>query len=185
MKEMLPGIWRVPPTEEPLSSDVFIVEGEKRYYVFDVGTGADALEAIRSLQKPVVVILSHFHQDHTGNMAHLQPERLLCGVRTRKHLGWGEAVESMLEIADGIFIRVQPCVSPHAPGCLIMTVNDTYTFLGDLCYAHPGKGQGEEKGMLNTLKKLNTHYFIASHRTQSPVEEKQKAIDDIRQHFGI
>lgn len=185
MQEIAPGIFRVPPVREPLSSDVFVVEGEKRFYVLDAGTSDAAYEAIRSLTKPVWMILSHFHRDHIGNMERLSPERVLCGLRTRKYVKDCTPVEEEILMDDGVLIRVQPVVSPHAPGCVMMTVNDTYTFLGDAAYARPGEGQGEAKGLVNALKKLNTQYLIASHNPENPVEEKEAALRDIRQYFGI
>ena len=185
MKEIVPGIFHIPSVSEPLSSDVFIVEGEKRFYVFDVGTGDAAYEAVAGLDKPATVILSHFRQDHTGNMTRLSPVEVLCGARTRKHLGQGTPVENVTEISDGVLIRVQPCVSPHAPGCLIMTVNDACTFLGDLCYARPGTGQGEAKGMYRVLKGMKTEYFIQSHRTEDLLQEKETVLREIKDYFGI
>ena len=185
MQQIAPGIFRVPPVREPLSSDVFVVEGEKRCYVFDVGTSDAAYEAVRGLPKPVWVFLSHFHRDHIGNMSRLNPERVLGGVRTRKYVENCLPVEKDMLVEDGVRILVQPIVCPHTPGSIIMTVNDTYTFLGDAPYARPGEGRGEAKGMLNVLKKLNTRYLIASHNPEDPVGEKEKALQDIRQYFGI
>lgn len=185
MQEIAPGIFRVPPVSEPLSSDVFVVEGEKRFYVFDAGTSDAAYEVIRNLPKPFWVILSHFHRDHIGNMDRLMPEKVLCGLRTRKYVANGVPVEEEMPVEDGVSILVQPIVSPHAPGSVIMTVNNAYTFLGDAPYAKAGTGQGEAKGMLNALKKLNTRYLVASHIPGDPVEEKEKALQDIRQYFGI
>lgn len=157
-----PAIRRVPPRAEPLSSDVFLMEGDSRYYVFDAGNSDAACEAIRSLPKPVTFILSHFHRDHTGNLSRLEGE-ILGGARTCKTLGRGTRVDAPLLIEDGIRLLVQPCVSPHAPGCLILTVDEQLTFLGDLPYAQPGKGSGEMTGMLRTLQGIKTEAFVLSH----------------------
>ncbi len=179
-----PGIERILPVQEPLSSDAFIIRGASRCYVFDVGASDAAFEAIAALDRPVTVILSHFHRDHTANMCCLTPDEVLVGARTRKQLGMGTLVDAPLTIRDGVVIDVQPCVSPHAPGCLIATVNGTYTFIGDLHYARPGTGQGETRGMLNMLRRLETEYFIVSHAAGSPLMEKAKLLDEIRVHYG-
>ena len=157
-----PAIRRVPPQAEPLSSDAFIIEGKSRFYVFDAGNSDAAYEAISRLPKPVTFILSHFHQDHTGNLSRLEGE-MLGGARTCKALGRGTRVDAPLLIEDGVRLLVQPCVSPHAPGCLILTVDEQLTFLGDLPYAQTGKGSGEMTGMLRTLQGVKTEAFVLSH----------------------
>lgn len=185
LERIAPRIYRIPPVAEPLSSDAFIIEGDMRYYVFDVGAGDAAYEAIAALDKPVTVILSHFHRDHTANMSRLAPEEVLVGARTRKQLGLGTLVDAPLKLRDGVTIDVCPCVSPHAPGCLIATVDGEYTLIGDLPYARPGVGQGEAKGMLNVLKRLPTKCFIPSHQESSPIVEREALLNGIRVHFGM
>jgi len=185
LRPIAPRIWQVPAVQEPLSSDAFIIEGDTRYYVYDVGASDAAYETIAALNKPVTVILSHFHRDHTANMARLAPQEVLVGARTRKHLGLGTLVDASVTLQDGVTIEVQPCVSPHAPGCLIATVDGTYTLIGDLHYARPGTGQGEAKGMLNVLKRLNTPCFVVSHADDSPIVEKAVLLREIGVYFGI
>ena len=185
MKCIAPRIRQIPAAAEPLSSDVFIIEGDTRYYVFDVGAGDEVCEAIAALDKPVTVILSHFHRDHTGNMSRLTPAETLAGARTMKYITGGTLVDAPLTIRDGVEIVVRPCVSPHAPGCLIATVDGLYTFIGDLHYARPGTGQGEAKGMLNVLKTLDTRYFVPSHQDGNPLIERAALLRDIKEYFSI
>lgn len=178
-------IRRIPAASEPLSADAFIIEGDERYYVFDVGCSDEAYTVIAALDKPVTVILSHFHRDHTGNMSRLNPAQTYAGARTLKYITGGTLVDAPLTIRDGVELVVQPCVSPHAPGCLIATVDGEYTFIGDLYYAHPGTGQGEAKGMLNVLKTLDTRYFVISHAQGSPLVEKAALLRDIKAYFEL
>lgn len=185
LESIAPRICRVPPENEPLSSDAFIIQGDARYYVYDVGASDAAYQAIAALGKPVTVILSHFHRDHTANLARLTPADTLVGARTRKQLGLGTLVDAPLVIRDGVEIVVRPCVSPHEAGCLIATVNGTHTLIGDLHYARPGKGQGEARGMLNALRALRTEFFIVSHAQDCPVVAKDALLYETGVYYGI
>ena len=178
------NIRHIPAADAPLSSDVFIIEGDARYYVFDVGASDEAFEAIAALEKPVTVILSHFHRDHTANMARLCPDMVLAGARTCKYVPGAALVDAPLTIRDGVEILVQPCVSPHAPGCLIATVDGTVTLLGDAAYARPGTGQGEAMGLLRLLRAVDTDGFIPSHAGGRMVE-KDAFLQDVKRHFGL
>jgi len=177
------SLWRIPPQSEPLSSDVFIIEGKERFYVFDAGASDAACEAVAGLQKPVTFILSHFHRDHTANLSRLAGE-VLGGARTCKYVGRGTKVDAPLGIEDGVSLLVQPCVSPHAPGCLILTLDRTCTLLGDLIYARPGTGAGERTGMLRTLKGVDTRYFILSHGETPRLVEKESLLQSLKEGFG-
>ena len=185
MERIAPRICRIPAGEEPLSADVFIIQGDERYYVFDVGSNDEARAAIYALDKPVTVILSHFHTDHIANMGRLAPTTTLAGARTCKYVPGATKVNAPLIIRDGGEIVVQPCVSPHAPGCLIATVDGAYTLVGDLAYARPGVGQGEARGMFNALQALPTQYFIPSHVAANPLVEKAAFLRDVRTYFGL
>lgn len=185
MSQLAPRIRQIPAASDPLSADVFIIEGDERYYVFDVGTNDEAFAAVSALDKPVTVILSHFHRDHIGNMNRLNPADTLAGARTMKYISGGTLVDAPVTIHDGVTIEVRPCVSPHAPGCLIATVNGEYTFIGDLHYARPGTGQGEAKGMLNALKTLDTRYFVVSHAQGSPLVEKSAWLQSVKAYFAL
>lgn len=185
MNQLAPRIRQLPSSEAPLSADVFIIEGDARYYVYDVGSNDAAFDVISALDKPVTVILSHFHRDHTGNMSRLIPAETFAGSRTMKYISCGTLVDAPLTICDGVEIVVRPCVSPHAPGCLIATVDGMYTFIGDLHYGRPGTGQGEAKGMLNVLKALDTQYFVPSHVDGNPLVEKNTLLRAVKEGFQI
>ena len=185
MEPIAPRIRRIPAVDAPLSADAFIIEGDTRYYVFDVGASDAAHAAIAALDKPVWVILSHFHADHIANMARLSPEKVLAGARTCKYVPGATLVDAPLVIRDGVEILVQPCVSPHAPGCLIATVDGEYTLVGDLHYARPGTGQGEAKGLLNVLKQVRTRYFVPSHQEGNPLMERETFLRAVKAQFHL
>lgn len=185
MEQFHPRIRQIPAEDEPLSADAFIISGDERAYVFDVGSSDAAYEAIASLMKPVTVILSHFHRDHTGNMGRVNAAQTLAGARTLKYIPDGTLVDAPLTIRDGVTIEVRPCVSPHAPGCLIATVDGTYTLIGDLYYARPGTGQGEARGMYNVLRQLDTKYFVVSHERGCPLVEKDELLRIIKEYYQL
>lgn len=185
LQRIAPRILRVPPVDEPLSSDAFIIEGDAQYYVYDVGASDAAYAVIAALEKPVTVILSHFHRDHTANMARILPICTFVGARTSRQLGLGTRVDAPMIIRDGVEILVQPCVSPHAPGCLIATVDGACTLIGDLHYARPGADAGEAKGMRNLLRALRTEAFIVSHSKTCPLIGRDEFLRMIEVQYGI
>lgn len=185
LKSLIDRVLYLPASDEPLSADVFLIEGDERVYVYDVGSSDEAHEAIASLKKPVTVIISHFHRDHTANLARLAPETLYVGSRTRKQLGQGTVIDAPLTISDGVRLEIRPCVSPHAPGSLILTVNGTHTLIGDLHYARPGTGQGEAKGMWNALRGVDTQFFVPSHVKGDPIIPREPFLQDVKTYFQL
>ncbi len=185
MQRLTDRITRLPASENPLSADVFLIRGDRHTYVYDVGACDEAADLLCSLPEPPIVILSHFHRDHTGNIARVPVERVYVGARTRRQLGLGVLVEAPVRIEDGVTLEIRPCVSPHAPGCLIVTVDGTHTLIGDLAYACPGKGQGEARGMLRELTRLETAYFVPSHAPGDPVTPKERLLTGVREWFHL
>lgn len=58
----------IPATENPLSADIGIIRDGRQTWLFDVGNGTAAIDG---LSGSFQVVLSHFHQDHTGNLKKL------------------------------------------------------------------------------------------------------------------
>ena len=96
---------------EPLSADIFIVEGEKNVYMYDTGNGEKSLNDVKNVlcaygDKMVNVILSHFHPDHMGNIDKINKEKIYASANTIKYLNekdkeLSEIVSDRLEITDG------------------------------------------------------------------------------------
>ena len=72
-------------SDNPLSADVILVEGQKYLYVFDVGNNEQVAEYINSLPKKKRVVLSHFHTDHMGNIGRVAWETVFFGANTEKY----------------------------------------------------------------------------------------------------
>lgn len=74
-------------TDNPLSADVVLAEGEEYLYVFDVGNNAKVAEYLNSISKKKCVILSHFHADHMGNIGRVNWNTVYFGANTEKYFG--------------------------------------------------------------------------------------------------
>ena len=72
-------------SENPLSADVILVDGQEYLYVFDVGNNEQVAEYLNAIPKKKRVILSHFHTDHMGNIGRVQWENVFFGANTEKY----------------------------------------------------------------------------------------------------
>ena len=61
----------LPSSEYPLSADVYFIEGDKYCYIYDVGNNDDSLNQINQIKKEKIIVLSHYHQDHIGNIENI------------------------------------------------------------------------------------------------------------------
>jgi len=186
MERISAHIQYCPAEEAPLSADVFFIEGEKYLYVYDVGAGESARASLRTFapEKERVILLSHYHADHTGNLAGTQYSRLLVGPLTHKHLERGEIVDAPTVIDDGLPIEILPCASVHSGGSLIVTVNREYTLLGDLIYPAKKLNRVFARLMTETLENLDTQYFVLSHRPGKNIVPKRALIAFLKERFG-
>lgn len=173
----------IPSSQEPLSADAYIVSGEKYVYLFDVGSNEKTLQCLSDLPKEKVVILSHFHQDHTANLDKLSYKKLYVGEFTFEKIQKGIVIEGCLTINDGVKMEIRHCPSPHTKGSLIVTVNGEYTLLADLYFTKPGYDKEMANKMLEILRNLDTKYFVVSHQTEENVFEKEFLIRELEEYF--
>ncbi|MDO4740319.1 MAG: MBL fold metallo-hydrolase, partial [Eubacteriales bacterium] len=137
MKSISDKIKYLTATDNPLSADVYFIEGDNYCYIYDVGSDENSLYHIRQTAKEKVVILSHHHKDHTGNIDRIDIRNLYVGKKTYEMIGRGTIVEDTFIINDGIKIEVIPCPSPHTEGSLVVNVNNEYTLIADLYFSRP------------------------------------------------
>lgn len=173
----------IPSSQEPLSAEAYIVNGEKYAYIFDVGSNEKTLQYLSDVPKEKIVILSHFHQDHTANIDKLSYKKLYVGELTYEKIQKGIVVEECLTINDGVKIEIRNCPSPHTEGSLIVTVNGEYTLLADLYFTKPGHNQEMAYKMLEILKILDTKYFVVSHQEKENIFEKEILIKELNEYF--
>ena len=85
----------IPATENPLSADVGIVEGDDAVWFFDVGSEDSVATFIenydtgfnsKSERKKKFAVISHFHTDHTANLPRIHFDKIFLGKYTLKYL---------------------------------------------------------------------------------------------------
>lgn len=72
-------------SDNPLSADVILVDGQEYLYVFDVGNNEQVAECLNAIPKKKRLILSHFHTDHMGNIGRVDWESVYFGANTEKY----------------------------------------------------------------------------------------------------
>ncbi len=173
----------IPSSDEPLSADVFFIKGDKKTYIYDVGSNEQAFNEIESVADEKAVILSHFHPDHTANMKRISCNEIYLGRKTYEKLGKGVIVSDRIVIEDGLKLEIARFPSVHAKGSLVLTVNSEYALIGDLYYSNKDCNKDVAREMITAMKRLDTKYFIPSHCGKSPVIEKSKLICELEDYF--
>ena len=173
----------LPATNDPLSADVYCIEGDQYCYVYDVGNDDRSLQYINELSKERVIILSHYHKDHIGNIEDIHYRNLYVGKKTQEAIGKGIIVEDAITINDRVRIDVIHCISPHTDGSLIITVDNEYTLIADLYFTRPPFEMEKAMKMIETLRDIDTKYFVISHQKDEKVIPKEKLISELTDYF--
>jgi len=173
----------LPATNDPLSADVYCVEGNEYCYIYDVGNNENSLHYINQLGKEKVVVLSYHHKDHTGNIVDLHYRDLYVGKKTYEVIGKGIIVEDKFTINDGVRIDVIHCTSPHTDGSLIITVDNEYTLIADLYFTRPPFDKDKAMKMIESLRDIDTKYFVISHQEVEKVIPKETLIQELTECF--
>ena len=154
IREINDRVSYIPATEKPLSADIGIVRGDSRIYLFDVGSTLEALNYLYSLPDDKVIVISHFHGDHTWWLGTHRPGdselgaddnvspcyerpkygKLYVSKQTAKYTG-GDIVTEPVTIEDGVKLTIAPMPSSHSKGSLALIVNDELAFVGDATYS--------------------------------------------------
>ena len=152
----------IPATENPLSADIGIIKGGEQTWLYDVGDGAAVIDGLTGSFQ---VVLSHFHQDHTGNLQKLDIQNLYVSGETQRHVGRG------ILVTQDIFLGAMhlfPIPSSHCKGCLGLEIDEAYAFVGDALYCKAKNGEYLFNAQLlrdeiAVLKKLKAPYLLVSH----------------------
>lgn len=149
-------------SDTPLSADIGIIQSENGIWLFDVG--ADE-RAISDLTSNYNIVLSHFHQDHIGNIDKIQAKEIYVSKVTCDHVHKGTVVTDDFYIGG---LHIFPLPSSHTRGCLGLEVDNTYAFVGDALYSKVKNGNYVYNAQLlkdeiEVLKKLQARFLLVSH----------------------
>ena len=178
-------IKRIEMSENPLSADVFFVQGREYTYIVDVGSNDASYEAVRDIPKKKIII-THFHADHAENLRRLKPadEDLFVGDYTAKYYGGGTVIKEPMHIEDGVFMDILPLPSSHAKGSLTVIVNKSVILLGDGCYSN-NKGYNVSLlyDLIKILKAAEFTTAIKSH--ESKEYSKEELIEELETIYSL
>ena len=192
IKKITDRISYVPASMNPLSSDIGIVRGDSRLYLYDVGSSLPALKLLQELPDSKAVVISHFHGDHTWWLSdHKHGEHgvanddnistdyerprysslyvsKISAQYTEPHDDRTVLVTEPVSIDDGVRIDIIPLPCTHAKGSLCMLVDSEYAFLGDSTYANKVNGVTFYnaqllKSEIEILEALPAEFFLLSH----------------------
>lgn len=168
-------------SENPLSADIGIIRENGVTWLYDVGNGE---KSITKLEESYHVVLSHFHQDHIGNINRINTKELYLSNETYRHVHKGTIADKDISIGN---LHIFPLPSSHAKGCLGLEVDGTYAFVGDAlysrfkegCYVYNAQLLKEE---MEVLKNLQASYLLVSH-FKGLVREKNDVIAELEEIY--
>lgn len=181
--------------ENPISSDVIFIKGEKSTWIFDVGANDEAfnaiMEAINNVtsDRKVNIVISHFHRDHMGNIQRIidinsamENVNLYVSRYTYKHCNHGIIVDSDLTVEDGSRFRIFPIESSHSKGCLCLEVDDELVLLGDAIYpAYKTFEDDDSKNMSVSYDKFDTRNEYKKQHKVYNVQHLKQQIDKLKE----
>ena len=198
----------IPACEKPLSSDVGVIRGDKKIYLFDVGSTVQNLNYLYSLPDDKEIIISHFHADHTwwlethrlgdtdmSENDNISPcyerplyEKRYVSKQSAKYTGGGDIVTDPVSIEDGVKLTIAPIPSSHSKGSLALIVNDEIAFLGDATYSTADKtGPFYNAQLLQEeiafLERIPAGKVFLSHERR-PVKPKEVIIRQLKMILG-
>lgn len=149
-------------SDAPLSADIGIIRDGNEVWLYDVGSDDRAVSELTGNYK---IVLSHFHQDHTGNMGKLRIKEAFVSDETKRHVHMGTIADRDICIGN---LHIFPLPSSHCKGCLGLEVDGTYAFVGDALYSKFRAGYfifnaQLVKEEIEVLKKLKAPYLLVSH----------------------
>ena len=149
-------------SDDPLSADIGIIRDGDAVWLYDVGSDE---RAISELTGNYNIVLSHFHQDHTGNIGKLNIKEAFVSHETKRHVQMGTIADKDIYIGN---LHIFPLSSSHCKGCLGLEVDETYAFVGDALYSKFRDGYyifnaQLVKEEIAVLKKLKAPYLLVSH----------------------
>lgn len=189
MQKLSERISYLPAGTEPLSSDVVLIHGDNYEWIFDVGNNSGAVKLIQGIDREKNIILSHFHEDHTGNLKRISYNQVYCGNYTKKKFGIGTEVKSAIIYEDGVKLTIFPLPGLHSKGEVGLEVDEEFAFLGDAVYGVPKDGKQAYnvnllKEMISILSALKVKYFLLSHDVTF-VRSREQILTELKEIYEM
>ena len=170
-------------SDDPLSADIGIIRDGDAVWLYDVGGDE---RAITELTGNYNVVLSHFHQDHTGNMGKLSIKEAFVSHETKRHVQMGTVADKDIYIGN---LHIFPLPSSHCEGCLGLEVDETYAFVGDALYSKFRDGYfifntQLVKDEIAVLKRLKAPYLLVSH-FKGMVRRRDEVIAELEELYSL
>ncbi len=182
MEDLCEYIRYIKSSNNPLSANVYIIKGNNHNYIFDVGANKLSRDIINNIENKIIII-SHFHTDHMENMKYFNNETIYIGDYTYKILGYGNIVNDIFEINDGINLKIIHIPNIHAKGSLGLIINDLYLLIGD---SLDGNRYGLNVSLLydeiKLLKSLKFKYILTSH--DEVIYNKDDVIKELEYYYS-
>lgn len=177
----------LPSSRNPISCEVIFIKENDVTWIFDTGLTKEAAEAINAIEGKKNIVISHWHPDHTLNLAKIKYDQLYVSRNTKKYTWRGTVLEQDTDFGE-VKIRLLP--SSHAKGCLCLLYKD-YAFMGDGTYSKERKGNHTYNVQLlqaeiEVLEKIPCRYVCLDHdpvfiQERKDLIELHKKIFDRRQ----
>ena len=167
MKKIEEYLYDLESSENPLSADVYFILGNNKTYIFDVGANINSLNEIKKYHNREIII-SHFHQDHIYNLNNLDDKNnIYVSSYTFKHLNYGKIVNDLIEINDGVNLKIFEIPNSHAKGSLALIINDKYLLLGDSIGSNiKGYNVSLLYDEIKSLEEYKYEYVLLSHKNK-------------------
>lgn len=191
IRQITDRISYVPASMNPLSSDIGIVRGNERLYLYDTGSSLPCLKYLQSLSADKAFVISHFHGDHTWWLSdHKHGEHgvanddnistdydspkyssLYVSPQSARYISANletTIITDSIVIDDGIRLEIKPLPCTHCKGSLMLIVDNKYAFLGDATYANKVDGvtfynSQLLKSEIDILENTDVDFFLLSH----------------------
>ena len=67
---------------------------------------------------------------------------------------------------------------------MIINIDNEYTLIADLYFTRPPFDGSKAMKMIETLRNINTKYFVISHQEEQKIISKEKLIVDLLDYFN-
>jgi hydroxyacylglutathione hydrolase len=149
-------LWVVETTDK---TTMYIVEGDKKAMLIDTGTKCEKLnEVVRKItQKPLIVVITHMHGDHAGNMdqfdgVYLHPADTVLLEQVKPYPGKIHFVKDG-EIFDLGGKKLEICHMPaHTPGSIVILDREEGN-----CFSGDAFGSGQVWLQLRPFAPIRTY----------------------------